>query len=435
MKKERLLGTLGSDLIKWKNTSSFAPLSTALGLYNWDETSVLLAARSLAASTAANTSVFPSYVGQEIFESSERPRPYFNNCWHVRSQAVSSVYTAAFKKDTSAYLYPYMRTAAPTDATPTSQLFRHFDAELRPAQRSAWATMQPRFEGDVNLFVFIAELKDFKSLAKIMTNRPLLKLSNYLRNLRGKIRRRGLLFDPSRPLAELHLTTEFALKPLLSDLMEISCQMETIAAEAQRQFIDAGRERSSRHYTEELYRADVDTRSAYYQTKYPFWLSGTSRTLTFTATMEYSYEYNCRQTLDAFMRYWGLVPNAEAIWNLIPFSFLLDYFVKVGRSLRVARRDSNVNLNLNQYCESLLSNFSSGLHFKDSHLLHPVIHGTKEFGTLPVLYRNNNLVSGYISSLYTRHNATPNKGTVLPRIARPSTAQRLNMLALARCFL
>lgn len=441
MKKERLLGVFGLDSDAYYNSTSYAPLVTALN-NNWDETSYLLERRHVASSLVNKTLAFPSYVGQQIFESTELRRPYFNNCWNTRIQAFSPTYTVAGKtmfSNTNCFLMPYMRSAAPADASPRSQLVRHYDAEARPAQRAAWATMQPRYEGDVNLFVFLAELKDFKSLAKIMLNKPLLSLSNHFRKLLWKARhidKHRINFDPSKPLAQLHLTNEFAIKPLLADIMAIACQMEVLAADAQQQFSDAGREFSSRHYTEELFREDLDTRSAYSQSKSPWYLSGTSKTLTFTATMEYSYEYNLRSSLSAFMRYWGLVPNAEAVWNLIPFSFLFDYFIKVGRSLRAARRDENVCLNLSQYCESLLSNSSSGLHFKDAYLLHPVIYEWNVNSPDPILgTRHNNLIAGYISSLYTRRVATPNKGAVLPRIARPSSSQRLNMLALARCFL
>jgi hypothetical protein len=401
----------------------------------WDQLDGLLERRRLGIQNASSTLTYPNNIGTEIFYSADRKRPYFNNCRHQRIYALNNAYTATYCRGDKCWNAPYMRTLDSRDINDVNSLDQHFIADASNAQRTAWGTMQPRFEGNVNLFVFIAELKDFREIAKFLAKKPLRKLSNYFRKLKGRWKAKGLKkYDFTRPLAELHLTNEFALKPLLSDIYKITCQMETLVSEAQAKFADAGRELSSRHYSEELFREDADERTAYQQAKYPEKLVGRSKVLTFTATMEYSYEYNMRSTLDAFMKYWGLVPNAEAIWELIPFSFLIDYFYKIGNSIRVASRDSNVRLDLNQYCESLTSYETVGTHYKDEYLLGPLVIGDP-MGNNPIGRAPNNLISGVASSLYTRRVCHPNKGLALPRFAKPRSKQQLNMLALARCFL
>jgi hypothetical protein len=411
--------------------------STALAK-GWDTLGYLMEQRRIGYERRTYTRSVPEYIGVEQFFSSRRKRPLFNDCTHRKTYAVNYAYTAAFKIRDTFLVYSennlrrYYREPFPS-VDDVGLLDQHFNtAGVRNAQSTAWGTMQPRFEGNVNMFVFLAELKDFKSLLRIMANKPLLKLSNFVRRLRTKNRK--LRLDPSLPLAQAHLTNEFAIKPLISDIIKITCQLETLAREAQQKFADAGRERSSRHYTEELFREDTDTRTAYQQSAYPHLLVGTSKTLTFNATMEYSYRYNMRGPLEAFMRYWGLVPNAEAVWELIPFSFLLDYFIKIGDSIRTASRDGHVGLNLNQYCESLTSYSTSGHHYKSDHLYAPLITG-EGLGDLAYDRAPNGLVSGYVSSLYTRRVTTPNRSLALPRLAVPSSKQGLNMLALARCFI
>lgn len=446
MKKTRLLDVdYGYDPLGghyyWPSSSMISYVESAyLDRFAWDKQSTLLARRGVGAKLAANPIEYPANVGSEIFISSEKPRPLFNNCDHGIVKACNFAITVSYEKKGKAYLLPYWRYQDYPDINDVNALGRHFSADASNAQRTAWGTMQPRFEGDVNLFVFLAELKDFRQIAKFMVRKPLRKLSNYFRKLGNKLKKMRINtrtpWDASLPLAQAHLTNEFALKPLLADIYSMSCQMEVLAAEAQQKFADAGRELSSRHYTEELYREDFDTRDVYSQTLNPQLLVGRSKILTFNATMEHSYRYNTRSSLDAFMRYWGLVPNAEAIWELIPFSFLVDYFVKIGQSIKVASRDRCVDLNLSQYCESLESIESVGTHFKKDHLICPSIligdpMGDKPVGRIP----STLLVSGVYSSLYTRRVCQPNRGLALPRIARPSTKQGLNMLALTRCFL
>lgn len=278
------------------------------------------------------------------------------------------------------------------------------------------------------MFNFIVELKDFKSLARFLMNKPIRKLSNMFKRVIRKKR-----FDPTKPLAELHLANEFALKPLISDIVTLAMQMDEVCASVQQNFADAGRERNSRHYSENFPVSGTNTMSAYSQTKYPHVFTGASEQLSFNATMEYSYKYNMRSSLDAFTRYYGLRPNAEAIWNALPFTFLVDYVYKVGDALKINRRDKNVLLELTQYCESLLSERTSGYHFKASRLLGPLLGvGSSKIYQAP---SGNILLHGAKTTFYSRILTHPNKGAVLPRVKRPSTKQGWNVLALARCFI
>jgi len=374
----------------------------------------------------------PGINGYEKFSSSTRKPPYFNNCNHVKSTGCSYPVTWAYKDyRANVSRHPFRRFAVNTRDSDNQvlDLTSHHVVDLSSARSTAWGTMQPRFEGTTSMFNFIIELKDFKSLARFLMNKPIRKLRNmFYRIMRNK--RKHL--DLTKPLAEAHLANEFALKPLIADIINISVQMEQLLSENQQNFADAGRDRNTRHYTELFPVSENTTWSTYYQARYPERYIGQSEQLTFTASMEYSYEYNMRSTLDAFVKYWGLAPTVEGIWNALPGSFIVDYFLKVGDALAINSRDKNVLLTNHQYCESLLSERSSGTHLRNSHLVGPLL-GIGSSAVYPKA-NGNNLVTGARSTFYTRAVTEPRKWTVLPRFHKPTTKQGWNLLALTRCF-
>jgi hypothetical protein len=134
-----------------------------------------------------------------------------------------------------------------------------------------------------------------------------------------------------------------------------------------------------------------------------------------------------RARVDALKRYYGLNVNAEVIWNMLPFSFVCDYFLKVANALRNMRTDPNVAMRTLQYAESLLQRSSSGYHYNgDSRV--------RDFFAPDIMdaYGQNNLLSGYESTHFLRRVTHPNKGVALPRVSMPSKRQRQNLIALAR---
>lgn len=434
--KKRFLPLEGDLLSRYYPSTKSATVASALS-QGWNTLEGLIKMRDQYWSGPPTQAISLSAgYGEENFISTEHKRPQFNNCDHwvrrsFRPAHTVSYYTSTSK--TSVYCMPYYVRGPYTGSfVQKPWLDRHnIGGGLRNAQATAWGTMQPRFEGDINLFTFIAELKDFRSLALALTKRPIEKLKRFLVKTRARANKLDYFsYGDTRTAAELHLLNEFAVKPLLSDIYQITCQMEVLAREVQQKFLDAGRERSSRHYTEVLFRGESGMTYPSY-----FLSQGTVETTTFTATMEYSYNYNVRSSLDAFMAYWGLVPNAEAVWNLIPFSFLVDYIVKIGNSLRVARRDSSVDLNLSQYAESFLTISSTGVHHKPEMLFAPFIvvdrvRRSADEGKLAP----NHLVNGHYSSFYSRAVADPLKRMATPRVVRPKDSQILNVFAIARCF-
>jgi hypothetical protein len=367
-------------------------------------------------------------LGHETLSSTTNKPPLFNACTHNVLEGVNFPVTVLFSGYRSRVnLYFYYRYTT-TSVNNVAKITNHFHTDIGSAQRTAWGIMQPRFEGDISMFNFIVELKDFRSLARFLMNKPVKKLSNMFRRWKSSPK-----FDLTKPAAELHLANEFALKPLMSDIYTILSQMKQTVDDAQKKFSDAGTERNSRHYSEVFQISENNIMNAYQQKQDPQYMIGDAEQLKFTATMEYSYEYNVRNSLDAILRYYGFYPDLEAIWNAIPFSFLVDYVVQIGKALAINSRDKNVLLTLSQYCESIHSERTSGLHFKSSRLLAPMLGDSSATVRLPGSV-GNNLVHGNRASLYSRILTKPNKGLALPRMKKPSTKQGWNILALARSF-
>jgi hypothetical protein len=307
--------------------------------------------------------------------------------------------------------------------------------------------MQPRFQGEISMLNFLFELKDFKFLLRHALRFNYRDLAQNFRRLKTFMHRvaRQVYRDhgtkastpikmlkylnlSTKVLAEMHLTKEFMIDPTISDVMKIHAQMGEIVRDKQREFFERGKSVQTSHYSYEIEKSESLYQSSDNNYRYK---TGTIYEAKFTATMSYTYEYAMRSEVDALLTYWGLVPNAKALWDMIPFSFVVDYFIGIGRSLDAARKDPNVDFRLNQYCESTLvsskgGRFTSG----DPGIAGWVINGDYYPGDTEHIH-----LAGYTSTAYQRRLVKPNKGLPLPEVKLPSIGQRTNLIALLRCFM
>lgn len=385
----------------------------------------------------------PQIAGNEIFESTEMHRPYFNNCDHYNMRAVCLDYCAfgtqvlatdpSWGELISAVSIAGKREPFPNFSLSEMDWVADTDIicveDLDSYQREAWHSMQPRFEGQISMLNFLYELRDFKSLLKHFA---LLKPGNIMRMLREGVKPTKRLrdLDPSKALADLYLTNELAIKPLLMDLGNIMSQIFIEVDKAQRNFEIAGQTNQKSHYGATL--CEVDSRSApsgaytLRQVEY-----GAHDETLFNATLEYQYQYDCRPRLEAFMKYWGLSGSYEALWNAVPWTFVADYFTGIGKSIHMMEHDKNVHLEYSQYCESLLRTKRTGVFYTaDPSYAHTAVIGGKTNGE----YSKSELVSGLRGSTYQRRVTSPNKGAALPRFKIPGGKQGLTMAALLRTF-
>jgi hypothetical protein len=402
----------------------------------------------------------PTYIGGETFQSTKRKkrdgaenRPY-NNCSHVIHKGFNYPYfwletckgapcdNIPYDKKYGYYTYGALRQMMPTfnavkvektkDTRPTC-----FD-QLPNAQRNAWHAMQPRFEGRISLINALFELKDFRDVLGVFSSLKPWRIAPLLRKAARKRLLKKPDLDPSVPIAQLFLTDQLALQPLLRDISEIVTQIHDLVVVKQYEFGLAGESLQKSHYSVTLCdQSEVGSVSNFFLTPI---VKGIKDVTTFNATMEYQYTYKTRPLLDAFIKYWGLGISYEALWNAVPWSFVADYFTGISASIHNMTHDQNVNLCLTQYCESILrehifGTFASGFGDGAYGAENPTnlfVNGAG-LGVIPSL---TNLVplTGYGGSTYNRRVCIPNKGVALPILKLPNNRQWLNMAALARCF-
>lgn len=384
-----------SNLAPWDTIEEWFPSET--------ERAAFCVEQSALASTYA---VLPAYVGTGIIDyECSFDKSKYNACHHVVSQGVSLPY-GYFIKDyryaASGYFAGCLRDS-PSGSPQTVD--SHLTLQTTLAANRAWWTMQPRFEGKISMINFLIELKDLKSLAQHAYN-----IMSRLGNLRKTLNRyrRNPAYDPTKACANAYLEYQFGIAPLLKDLSDIWKQMSDIVREVQDEFAAKGQSDDgiTSHYTETL---AFDSSVAYGRRNDRFKQYGLVKKTTFTATMQFNYDYKLREGFEAFLKYWGLSGSAEAFWEATPFSFLADYFVKIGKAIHAMEVDPNVKIYEHKYCESIKTTFTSGVHVgkTDGGIVTLVVDG--EPTSLA-------LVAGFSGKKYNRAPCSPRKGLYVPRV-------------------
>jgi len=229
--------------------------------------------------------------------------------------------------------------------------------------------------------------------------------------------------------AKSWLTYTMAYLPTMKDIVAFVSAAATEYDIALSDFKKKGLSLQTRHYSEYLRKDTVvgDTSNSAVTTHGVMHESFVRA----TANLQYSYQYNLTDQAEAFARYWGLTGTLEEFWNMLPFSFLVDYFCKVAKTLKMTAVDKNLDFQPVRYCESVLEYEGT------TQVLRPIgtwvcshmVDGTVLDPTSTKWIRHN----GVYSSQYKRMNQTiPKVGLLVPQLKMPSTRQNWNMLALAK---
>lgn len=206
-------------------------------------------------------------------------------------------------------------------------------------------------------------------------------------------------------------------------------QATTLAVDAQREFKELGTELQTSHYSEVVVHSDTGTRGS----KNNYWVkTGEYSSTKYTVTCKYLYDYTLRESVAAFMRYWGLGGSFEALWNMVPWSFLVDYVIQIGKSLHAMERDPHVtNWQIKSWTESEKYKICRGYYVCDDPRAKLfVLDGKFKYPNQAA----GTLLSGVEGSIYERKASEPAIGLYVPKLKGPSLKQWLNVAALARCF-
>lgn len=360
-------------------------------------------------------------IGVDRIAEARRGRRHatFNEVVHLRERYMNYALAGVSKNSsTSASQYYYTRLSPV--AIVVGHTNSHEFSGLQFAQARAWGAMQPRFEGTVSLINFIAELGEALDPLKMGINAAK-TLRRFFRS--RKFRRDVRNYDPTKPLADSYLCYTFGVKPMIDDIWSLIGLVKDKVDQKLAEFQQNGVDMNTRHYSEMQWECVSDS----YPTRTV--TAGIFRSSKFTATLDYRYEYNLRSFYEAMLKYYGLELSAKALWEATPWSFVVDYFLKVGDAITYSDRDPHLVLDVARYGESLKTQYHSG-HYA---VLDRQTWGLNING---VLHTSGPVpITGYNSCLYSRYPATPYKGIVVPRVsAKLNTTQKLNLVALARGF-
>jgi hypothetical protein len=211
-----------------------------------------------------------------------------------------------------------------------------------------WNDALPALNDGPDLFVFLSELSDITSLVE----QKVLTLSVP-----------GVLTAGSTA----HLTNAFVLKPLVSDIKSLIRRFATLRKRArrivdyQRKLLSSGK--ISVQDARQTLSTDVKITihqclgtSPYNPTKLCPNGACVKTTRMSTVTMScgglFTYElpiymHTLRNTRLSYIDLLDLDLDADAIWELVPFSFVVDWFVNTGRILAWIKRHSGNELRVN----------------------------------------------------------------------------------------
>jgi len=236
-------------------------------------------------------------------------------------------------------------------------------------------TMLPIIKADLSVVNSIYELKDFKSLARNVTD--VRRLTSRLRSIkawkRGKVETLRQLF---RGNASGYLQAQFNILPLLSDISSIYAALSR-SERRLNDFITREGRPQNKHFVYKWYELpestfdDVKTGTCRFRyQKYPTMSSFTytfiskirrwtfAKPTTFHAQIQYNFNYTEYQREHARMLAWldtiGVNLNPQIIWNAIPWSFVVDWVIGVNRWLgQFAITNMEPKINIRRYLWSV----------------------------------------------------------------------------------
>lgn len=181
------------------------------------------------------------------------------------------------------------------------------------AVTAAWANVS---SADINAYATMAEsgetIQSFKSIAG-----RIIKTVNQLR--KGNLKAVWKQFTPKQ-LADRWMEGRYAVRPLVYDIHGVVAALQPLVRRSERHVFRGGNSATET--------SSVVTTTYYPTSWYRVWGNfSTSRTITarsgvLTAILETSQ-----------VSKWGLDQPLEALWELVPYSFICDWFFNVGKVL------------------------------------------------------------------------------------------------------
>jgi hypothetical protein len=236
---------------------------------------------------------------------------------------------------------------------PTTAAIDGFNAE-------AFAAMSPSFETDLQLTNSLLELIELKQILKLG-----LRWGKFAKNLKKRfqlLKRQGArraLMQTARTIAEGHITWAFGIRPFISDCEKLY-SVFTQWSSSINDFLARRKVEQVRHYTKTLEDESGEVDYVVSQTRC---VTEFNRSCKLYATMRYTYDCGDLQSLadqcNILRDKLGLRFGLAELWEAIPFSFVVDWFLRVGDFLERNRKPLvKIDLTVTDYCISYKAEMS-----------------------------------------------------------------------------
>jgi len=246
----------------------------------------------------------------------------------------------------------------------------------------AFSTMKPKIPEAVSLLNFLNELKDFKSLIQFYRK----MIDNWKRIVNSgtsKSKKRAILRDTfsSKTASEIHLQYGLGLRPFVNDVLSMFELMNTF----RKRFVDFFTRMGTlqiRHWHQDLSLADrrvlsgpivthggtivpPEAWSVVYEIDRSSWSFTQDHVTPLVTSCRYSatmiYIYECPQlaqrykTLLVVLDSLGVNWDPSILWEAVPFSFVIDWFINVGDWMESNYQKTAlpIRVNIVDFCHSL----------------------------------------------------------------------------------
>lgn len=261
----------------------------------------------------------------------------FNDCYHTKEKVFNTTSQyQSLQGSGSSYVYMSTDKAIPMHITDvnlvTSRDLTIPTEAMQTFVQDAFWGMKPRLDPGISVPNFIFELKDI--LPRALANLA----KGTLENIRSSI---------FKTAAGTHLTSSFAIQPLISDIFALQEAKELFEGRL-RDFLKKARKVHTSHYRKVVPGGDIPLVYHYRNSS----ISGESlishgriNDTILVATMKYQYTTPGLQPLPPLLsksqkrklqkiynKYmgWRIDKLPSIVWNAIPFSFVVDWIYKVG---------------------------------------------------------------------------------------------------------
>lgn len=335
----------------------------------------------------------PSYESQfeRISPPVIGPRTSWKNFCHYRVVQVSKPMGQKVRYPTPTGYYPYswayldiedplfgaLRSIFGSTGSYNSQLPGFYDSESEDAfvlapsdignlKQKSLRTMLPLIKSELSVVNSVIELRDFESLPR--TLRSIFSPTEFAFNFAGSIGK--TLRRLTRTASDGYLQYKFNLAPLLSDICGIAAAAHRTLKRMNELVSRSGRTQSKHFRFDFVEYPDTTDEGTWGVNSDPVILDRTifssfvgrrkvfNDLTSFHAQIEYNYNYTRYQIEHAqlltFLDGIGLNLNPAIIWNAIPWSFVVDWVIGIGRWLDNRKRlNMEPKINIHRYLWSV----------------------------------------------------------------------------------